>query len=276
MIHNVHHLNCGSAKPVGTSWIDAAFTETVCHCLVLECSRSLVMVDCGICRKFRAHPQEMGLLSQLMRYCDDENEAAWHQLPKLGFNPKDVRHIVTTHWDIDHASGLIDFPWATVHVSQREMHAGMSPSSSWARHRYSFLKSNLPNHLQTYELDSREEWFGFKGLQVLEDIDEDIGLIPLYGHSAGHMGVTFRDSHNCQWLFAGDAYFLRQALLGEVKSHILRMFETWTAADCRAYDEVQMQLRQLITTHPEVAVISAHDRGEWQQTHSDRIRTKYP
>jgi glyoxylase-like metal-dependent hydrolase (beta-lactamase superfamily II) len=37
-----------------------------------------------------------------------------HQVQRLGFDPRDVRHIVLTHLDFDHAGGLDDFPHATV------------------------------------------------------------------------------------------------------------------------------------------------------------------
>lgn len=36
------------------------------------------------------------------------------------YDPRDVKHIVLTHLDFDHAGGLDDFPWATVHMMRVE------------------------------------------------------------------------------------------------------------------------------------------------------------
>jgi glyoxylase-like metal-dependent hydrolase (beta-lactamase superfamily II) len=42
------------------------------------------------------------------------------QVKQLGFSPRDVRHIVLTHLDSDHAGGLENFPEAHVHVLEAE------------------------------------------------------------------------------------------------------------------------------------------------------------
>ena len=44
----------------------------------------------------------------------------------LGLDPRDVRHIVVTHLDLDHAGGLADFPDAKVHLHAREHAAAMA------------------------------------------------------------------------------------------------------------------------------------------------------
>ncbi len=50
-------------------------------------------------------------------------ETALRQIADLGFRIDDVRHIVPTHLDLDHAGGLADFPEATVHVHAAELRA---------------------------------------------------------------------------------------------------------------------------------------------------------
>src|SRR3546814_18974113 len=42
------------------------------------------------------------------------------QVRALGFDPRDVRHIIITHLDFDHAGGIEDFPAAAVHLTGRE------------------------------------------------------------------------------------------------------------------------------------------------------------
>jgi len=45
-----------------------------------------------------------------------EEHTALRQIERLGYHPRDVRHIVLSHLDFDHAGGLDDFPHATVHM----------------------------------------------------------------------------------------------------------------------------------------------------------------
>jgi glyoxylase-like metal-dependent hydrolase (beta-lactamase superfamily II) len=55
----------------------------------------------------------------------DVRDTALHQVARLGYDVRDVQHIVLTHLHLDHAGGLPDFPWATVHVHALEYEAAM-------------------------------------------------------------------------------------------------------------------------------------------------------
>jgi hypothetical protein len=48
---------------------------------------------------------------------------AIRQIERLRLRPSDVRDVVLTHLDFDHAGGLDDFPGATVHLLKRERDA---------------------------------------------------------------------------------------------------------------------------------------------------------
>ena len=53
-----------------------------------------------------------------------------------GFRPEDVRHIVLTHLDFDHAGGLDDFALAAVHMLRRERDSAQAQRSWLDRQRY--------------------------------------------------------------------------------------------------------------------------------------------
>jgi glyoxylase-like metal-dependent hydrolase (beta-lactamase superfamily II) len=101
---------------------DAPQGVLVCHCLLIETDRGLVLIDTGlaprmsIIRPNACRPFFLGLNIPQLR----ATETAVAQVRALGFDPADVRHIVVTHLDFDHAGGLEDFPNATVHVTARE------------------------------------------------------------------------------------------------------------------------------------------------------------
>ena len=122
----IHHLNCVSTCPLGGALMDARSFSSLrarltCHCLLVETSRELVLVDTGFGLRDIADPRSR--LSKfflfLLRPEFREEYAAVRQIASRGYDPRDVRHIVLTHLDFDHAGGLDDFPQATVHMLKR-------------------------------------------------------------------------------------------------------------------------------------------------------------
>jgi len=67
----------------------------------------------------------------------DDQQTALRQLEKLGYGALDVRHIMLTHLDFDHAGGIEDFPHATVHLLHSEWTAPNTGRRGFiARNRY--------------------------------------------------------------------------------------------------------------------------------------------
>src|SRR4051812_40043307 len=124
----IHHLNCISTCPLGGRLMDgrsrSVWTrgELVCHCLLIETDGGLVLVDTGFgLNDVRAPATRLSrFFLALVKPEFRADMTAIRQIERLGFSPHDVRHIVMSHLDFDHAGGLDDFPWATVHLMQRE------------------------------------------------------------------------------------------------------------------------------------------------------------
>ena len=101
----------------------------VAHCLLVETERDgLVLVDTGFGTRDvegktgisqAVHHARRAVLS----HARDRDRAGRR---RSGFTPTDVKHIVVTHLDLDHAGGLGDFPNAKVHVHAREHAAAMA------------------------------------------------------------------------------------------------------------------------------------------------------
>ena len=260
----IHHLNCGTMCPRGArlltgegGWLDSA--HLVCHCLLIEGAEGLVLVDTGFGREDVRRPRQLGrIFNAMTRPQLDESETAIEQVRGLGFDPKDVRHILTTHLDLDHTGGLPDFPDAEVHLLARELQGAMSPG--W-RERPRYISAHWAHGPSWVEHGVEgEQWLGFDSVRILPGSDAEILLIPLPGHTMGHTGVAIRRGDG--WLLhCGDAYFHH----GEVQTPArcprgLSIYHELNQLDGAARRQNSERLRELAERHgDEVELICSHD-----------------
>jgi glyoxylase-like metal-dependent hydrolase (beta-lactamase superfamily II) len=212
----IHHLNCGCMCPLGGALFDGfsrgAIAHLVCHCLLIETEQGLVLVDTGFgLRDVRSPRSRLSPFFIALNNIQFERKyTAIDQLEQRGFSAHDVRHIILTHLDFDHAGGLEDFPNAIVHVMQSEMDAVKDRQGFIDSRRYRSEQWNEVKHWKFYET-GREDWFGFEAVRNLEGLPPEILLIPLAGHTRGHAGVAIYTPEG--WLLhAGDAYFYRHEM----------------------------------------------------------------
>lgn len=277
----VHHLNCASMRAplhllAGKPRRHPRSEHIVSHCLLLETDNSLVLVDTGIGLDAVADPQTyLGAgFTRFQRPLLDPEETAIRQLRRLGYAPEDVRHIVLTHLDVDHAGGIADFPHAQIHLSGPELRAATAPKTRIDRVRYRQpLWAHGPDWV-AHEPSRGERWFGFEAVRPMNpSLGENILLIPLEGHTRGHVGIAIDTGHG--WLLhAGDAYLLHhEAHTSVATSNLALALLTW--AQGSAYRNNQARLRQLTTTHAQqVTVFCSHDPTEFHQLHNRSTDTR--
>lgn len=268
----IHHLNCGTFCPLGGHWMDGVshglFGHMVCHCLLIETNDGLVLVDTGLGMGDVEHPVPrlspamLGMLNVKLR----REETALAQVERLGFKARDVRHVVLTHLDFDHAGGLEDFPAATVHLLQAEADAALDRRGFVARGRYRPGQWDEVKSWRKYEPQG-EAWFGFDAVRQLAGLPPEILLIPLHGHTLGHAGVAV-DTGKGWLLHCGDAYFhhtevgRRYPLCPPGKAGYQLLME----ADRTMRLKNQARLRQLSLDHAGgVTLFCAHDTVELER-----------
>jgi glyoxylase-like metal-dependent hydrolase (beta-lactamase superfamily II) len=240
----------------------------VCHCLLIETDAGLVLVDTGygLYDVYRTHPRLSVAFRMMLNIRFRENETAVRQVQALGFQPDDVRHILLTHLDFDHAGGLTDFPNATVHVMAQELEAFGLRNGFVSRGRYRPMQLEGVHNWERYGGGDGETWFGFRCVRDLKGLPPEILLVPLRGHTWGHAGVAVKGDDG--WLLhAGDAYFYR----GEVRrpqpkcTPGLRLYQTLMEVDRASRLANQQRLRALSLDHAdEVRLICAHDVAEFE------------
>jgi glyoxylase-like metal-dependent hydrolase (beta-lactamase superfamily II) len=262
----IHHLNCGTMAPAGGRLVNGSgggfAARLVCHCLLIESDEGLVLVDTGIGLSDIADPQALGReFRYLVRPRLDADESAARQVERLGFATSDVRHIVVTHLDLDHAGGLPDFPHAQVHVHATELAAAQRPATLLERRRYKPAQWAHQPHWVRHETDG-EPWFGFASVRDLGGLPPQILLVPLAGHTRGHVGVavdTGRTGRPRWLLHTGDAHFFHGQLADPPRCPpALRAFQSAMQADRAARLHNLGRLRELAATG-EAEIISAHD-----------------
>ena len=263
----VHHLNCGCMCPVGGRLWDGVSRgptgRLVCHCQLIETERGLVMVDTGFGMRDIEHPYERlsPLFIHVNRIQFDRRWAAVEQVRRHGFNPRDVRHIILTHLDFDHAGGLEDFPNAKVHVMQAEMDAARTREGFIQSRRYRPEQWDEVRNWRFYR-EGGERWFGFEAVRDLDGLPPEILVVPLPGHTTGHAGVAIETPEG--WMLnAGDAYFHRHEVDADPScTPGLTAYQTLMEVDREARLYNQDRLRELANAERGVRIFCSHDPVE--------------
>lgn len=273
----IHHLNCISTCPAGGHLMDArtpgVFTRghLCCHCLLLETDGGLVLVDTGLGLRDVEQPRTrlsgffLALLSPDLR----EEMTAARQVEQLGFRREDVRHIVLTHLDFDHAGGLDDFPHASVHMMAVERDYAVLQKTWLDRQRFRPQQwGGTRPHWRVHAPDQGERWYGFDCVRELPGLPPDVLLVPLPGHTHGHAGVAVKGEDGRWLLQAGDAYFFHRELDLDKPwcTPGLRMYQWMMEKDRKARLANQARLRELRRDHGhEVTVCCGHDPIEFER-----------
>ncbi|MCC5620615.1 MBL fold metallo-hydrolase [Nostoc sp. CHAB 5715] len=257
--------------PIGGALFDGfsrgLTARLVCHCLLIETNQGLVLIDTGFGQRDVKAPLSRlsPFFMNLNRIKFEEKYTAVAAIEQLGLNPRDVRHIVLTHLDFDHAGGLEDFPEATVHVMLSEIEAAKERQGFISSRRYRPGQWDEVKNWKYYS-PGGEPWFGFEAVRNLEELPPEILLIPLVGHTRGHAGIAIETSQG--WLLhAGDAYFYRHEIGSpkRVCTPGLRAYQWFMEVDRKARLYNQDKLRALSLDHSsDVRLFCSHDAIEFK------------
>jgi glyoxylase-like metal-dependent hydrolase (beta-lactamase superfamily II) len=242
--------------------------ELACHCLLVETNAGLVLVDTGLGLRDVREPRTrlsaffLALLAPDLR----EEMTAVRQVQRLGYDPGDVRHIVLTHLDFDHAGGLDDFPHATVHLLGAERSSAFAQRTWLDRQRYRPQQWSTRGRWRTYSAEGGELWNGFARVRALDGIPPEIVMVPLPGHTFGHAGVAVQ--RGARWIFqAGDAYFFHDEMDPDHPRCTpgLRFYQWMMEKDRVARLANQARLRELRRRQGHITVCCGHDPVEFER-----------
>lgn len=250
---SVHHLNCGS--------MDGYFPRVrgVIHCLLVETSDGLLLVDTGFGTRDYADPTPLMHAFRALMRSDDPDEAAVCQIARLGYDPTDVRHIVLTHLHLDHAGGLPDFPQARVHLFAPEYTAAMRPHRPMER-------VYVPAHWAhgpawTLHRLTGEMWFDFDAIEIVPGLTPRVFLVPLTGHTRGHCAIAVETEDGWLLHYGDGGYpFYNAGKTYRLFSNPPLGLERWFLGGNTP------RLQQLYHEHgDEVVMISSHDPADFDK-----------
>ncbi|MGV9836579.1 MBL fold metallo-hydrolase [Nocardia niigatensis] len=208
----IHHLNVATMNPPFGGVFDGEpglwrRAEMICHVLLIEHDRGLILVDTGLGE--RAVTDPAGWLSpgwvRLWKPRLDRDTTALAQVRALGYDPSDVRDIILTHMDLDHSGGAADFPAARIHLHRNEYEAFRVPHSIGEKHRYKPAHLEHRPQIHTYTGGEGGQWRGINAARELDGLPPEVLLLELAGHSRGHSGVAI-DAGIRRYVHAGDAF----------------------------------------------------------------------
>jgi glyoxylase-like metal-dependent hydrolase (beta-lactamase superfamily II) len=190
-----------------------------------------------------------------------ENETLTAQLSRFGLSPSDISVCFISHLHADHIAGLRDLPQARFMLNRREWDKA-SKANRWPGLRCGFLPALLPDDF-------------LKRVQFADDFpasllpgawsvlgeghdvwgDRSLWALSLPGHSAGQMGLLFRDLEDREVLLCADACWSRQALLNNVLPSRIAGTTIHNWVDYRRTLEYLHRLR---TRHQELVILPSH------------------
>jgi N-acyl homoserine lactone hydrolase len=130
-----------------------------------------------------------------MRISIPQGDGLGPRLAQAGIEADKVTHLVITHFHADHI-GSVDL------LRHAKAYTG---AGNWPRHTGSFT-CRLPAGFAPTILEWQDEAVGGIAQSRALTRDGKVRVVPLPGHTPGHVGVTVDDGGHL-WLIAGDATF---------------------------------------------------------------------
>lgn len=214
---------------------------------------SQLLFDTGLGRSIGAqYRQDMPVWWRPFFRYGESVDAAVDQLQRAAVPP--VARVVLSHSHWDHASGVTDFPKATVLVAEEEfarVHAPASgPGGTWASQ-----VGGAGIAWQGLEFSDKAYMGYARSLDMFGD--GKVVLVPMPGHTPGSIGVFVTVDSGRQYFLIGDVAWTMDALAqGAAKF--------WLAGklvdgdDSRTQQAVE-QVRDLMQAQPGLVVLPAHD-----------------
>lgn len=200
------------ARRLVNTFVDRAWTEPLpIYAFAVEHPEGVLVVDTGETARAtepdyfpRWHPY---FRFGVREWVEPEQEIG-SQLERLGIAPRDVKKLVLTHMHTDHAGGLGHFPHTEILLSRTEL-----ALASGRRGRLrGYLNNRWPAWFDPTPVDLPPTALGPFPQSLALTESGDVSLVPLPGHTPGHIGVVVREDDHVV-LLAGDTAYSQELMM---------------------------------------------------------------
>lgn len=189
------------------------------------------------------------LMQNLAEY--EKSVPARDQLDVQGYDLSRLRGILITHAHWDHVSGVPDFPEIPVWLpaEEREFIRSDDPAAALA-HGFEDVNYRV--------IDFPDgAYFGFPESHDVYG-DGSVVVVPLSGHTPGHIGVFVTLPSGTRYAFVGDLVWMTEGLTRPAeRPYIARRLVDHDPAEVR--DGIR-RMNILMRTHPDLIAVPAHDQ----------------
>ncbi len=217
-----------------------------------------ILVDTGLHPSIASDPTEnMGRFGNwFYRPQLEPGDDISSQLRDRGVDPASIRLVILTHLHLDHASGIADFPDATLIVSAPEWKAattGTFPSlRGYHRPQYDYA---FDFRTASFDGDQVRSYASFgRTIDLFGDGSVRLAFTP--GHSSGHQSVIVRLKDR-DMAIAGDALYLESQL--ESGADLPGVM-----ADAHNYKRSLQEFRLFRRQYPEAVITAGHDAAFYE------------
>lgn len=228
--------------------------RTLSHIAVwVKHPKGSLLFDTGLGDSVDIHFEEMPLLPRLIiNY--QKGKSVRQQLLEAKIDTDTIQNIVMSHLHWDHASGIKDFPKATVWVDEAELTFACgeevkTPPFIPKQYEGSSIKwKNIPFSPKAYLCF--EESYDFFG-------DGSIVFVRLGGHTAGSVGMFLNLANGKKFFFTGDITWVVEGFKELSPKH--RLPSSMVDKDPELIKENIFKIHQLLKADLFLTVVPSHD-----------------
>jgi glyoxylase-like metal-dependent hydrolase (beta-lactamase superfamily II) len=146
-------------------------------------------------------------LCDLLKPSQKRDDVIDMQLKKLGFQPEQVKAVITSHAHLDHIGNIKLFPKAVHVLQKKELYQAWWPEKFQGREGGVFVMADFDGPARGFnylELDGEYDLFG----------DGSVMVIPTPGHTLGHQSVKVKLASGKTLLMAQDAIWVKENMEG--------------------------------------------------------------